>query len=126
MSLRKIFGNDVSSSAFQMIDTELNIVGKWCRITQDSESVFDVWICNHADLYSGLGVRKVRNIISRLNSPAGSPFHELTGEAWGKVRDKEIILQNLPVLGVKKKRRVSDERRKSMALQLKNISRRKS
>lgn len=126
MNLREIFGNDVSSSAFQMIDTELNIVGKWCRITQDSELVFDVWICNHADLNSGLGQRKVRNIISRLNSPAGSPFHELTGEAWGKVRDKEIILENLPVLGIKKKRRVSDEQRKSMALQLKNISRRKS
>jgi hypothetical protein len=126
MTLREIFGNDISSTAFKLIDGESTIVGKWCRLTLDDDGVFDVWICNPDDLYSGLGVRKVRNIISRLNSPAGSPFHELTGEAWGKVRDKEIILQSLHLLGIRKRRRVSDERRKSMALQLKNISRRKS
>lgn len=36
----------------------------------------------------------------------------------GKVRDKEIILQNLPLLGIRKKRRISDEQRKKMAEQL--------
>jgi hypothetical protein len=119
MSLRKIFGNDVSSSAFKSIDGELNIVGKWCRIALEDNGVFDVWICNTADLNSGLVQKKVRNIVSRLNSQARSPFHELNGEAWGKVRGKEIILENLSVLGIKKKRRISDEQRKRIAEQLK-------
>ena len=119
MSLRKIFGNDVSSVAFKVIDGELNIIGKWCRITLEDNGGFDVWICNTADIQKGLGAQKVRNVISRLNSPAGSPFHELTGEAWGEVKDKEIILKNLPLLGIRKKRRVSDEQRKQMSEQLK-------
>lgn len=119
MNLREIFGNDVSSVAFKLINGELNIIGKWCRITLEDNGVFDVWICNTADIQKGLGAQKVRNIISRLNYPAGSPFHELTGEAWGKVRGKEIILQNLPLLGIKKKRRISDQQRKQMAEQLK-------
>lgn len=118
MGLREIFRNDVSSSAFKLIDGELTIVGKWCRLTLDDDGAFDVWICNPDDLYSGLGVRKVRSVISRLNSPAGSPFHELTGEGWGKVRGKELILQNLALLGIKKKRRVSDEQRLALISRL--------
>ena len=119
MNLREIFARDVSSVAFKLIDGELNIIGKWCRITLEDNGVFDVWICNTADIQKGLGVRKVRNIVLSLNSTAGSPFHELNGEAWGKVRGKEIILENLPVLGIKKKRRISDEQRKRIAEQLK-------
>lgn len=118
MNIRHVFGDDVSSVAFKLIDGELNIIGKWCRITLEDNGVFDLWICNTADLQKGLGAQKVRNVISRLNSPVGSTFHELTGEGWGKVRDKEIILQNLPLLGIRRKRRISDEQRKKMAEQL--------
>lgn len=119
MSLRNIFGKDISSSAFKIIDGELNIIGKYCRITLEDNGVFDVFICNHADIKKGLSTVRVRNVISRLNIPVGSHFHELTGEAWGKVQGKEIILENLPLLGIRKKRSVSDEQRKQMAEQLK-------
>jgi hypothetical protein len=44
---------------------------------------------------------------------------ELTGEGYARVRRKEIILENLPLLGIKKKRRISDEQRKRIAEQLK-------
>ena len=119
MNLREIFSYEISSSAFQKIDGQLNIIGKWCRLTQDSASVFDVWICNSNDLYLGLGQRKLRNIISSLNSSTGEPFHELTGEAWGKVRDREVILRNLSLLGIKKKRRISEKQRKILTERLK-------
>lgn len=119
MNLREIFGKDISSSAFKIIDGELNIVGRYCRISLEGDGLFDIWICNHADIQKGLSTVRVRNIISRLNPPVGSPFHELTGEAWGRVQGKEIILQNHPLLGIRKKRRVSDEQRKQMAEQLK-------
>jgi hypothetical protein len=119
MNLREIFGKDVSSSAFKLIDGELTIVGKWCRIALDDDGEIDLWICNTADMLAGLGTLKLRNVISRINYRVGSTLRELNGEAWGKVRGKEIILENLPVLGIKKKRRVSDEQRKQMTEQLK-------
>jgi hypothetical protein len=118
MNLREIFGNNVSSSAFKLIDGELTLIGKWCRIALDDDGKIDLWICNTADMLAGLGVRKVGNIVSRINYRVGSPLRELNGEAWGKVRDKEIILQNLPLLGIKKKRRVSELQRVSLVARL--------
>jgi hypothetical protein len=55
MNLREVFGKNVSSSAFKLIDGELNIIGKWCRITLEDNGVFDVWICNTKDISAGLG-----------------------------------------------------------------------
>ncbi len=119
MNLREVFGKNVSSSAFKLIDGELNIIGKWCRITLEDNGVFDVWICNTKDISAGLGTRAVRNRLLPFQDRTGTKVVELTGEGYARVRRKEIILENLPLLGIKKKRRISDEQRKRIAEQLK-------
>ncbi len=112
------FGGRISKKAIQLIDDEWRIVGKWCYVTQDDEHVWDIWICNPADIAAGLGQRKVRNMLHALKSCVGEPFHELTGEAWGKVRGTQLILNNLAVLGIRKKRTVSEKQRNAMVLRL--------
>lgn len=115
------FNGRISKKAIQLIDDEWRIVGKWCYVTQDNQTTWDIWICNPADLCQGLGQRKVRNILSGLNSCTGEAFHELTGEAWGKVRGTEIILRNLDLLGIRKKRVISEQQRKALAERLKSV-----
>ncbi len=105
------FGERISITAIQNIAGEWMIKGKWCFIAPDDGKgeVWDIWICNSDNLCKGLGQRKVKNILHTLNGTVKTPFRELTGEAWGKVRDKGLILQNLHLLGIRKKRQVSPQ-----------------
>lgn len=124
LNLRRIFGGEVSKSAFRNIDGEWNLVGKFCRIIEDSEktknndAIFDVWICNHADLSKGLGTKKLGNIIRSLKLYCSEPFHELSGESYVKVQGTESIIRNLRSLGIRAKRKLTPEQAESIRKRL--------
>ena len=105
------FDGKISKTAIQCIDDEWQIKGKWCYVAPDDNNgnVWDIWLCNPNDIAVGLSQRRVRSINHALESTGKMEFNELTGEAWGKVRDKEVILENLKLLGIRKKRIVSPE-----------------
>jgi hypothetical protein len=60
MTLRKIFGQDFSRSAFQLIDGELRIIGKFGEIAVNDDGSFDAWIVKPDR--SPIGTRKLNNL----------------------------------------------------------------
>jgi len=121
----KAFGDKISKTAIQCIDDEWRIKGKWCYVTPDDEQgeIWDIWICNPENIAAGLSQRRFKSIIHALESTGKVGFNELTGEAWGKVTDKSLILENLKLLGIRKKRQVSPEQI-SKNLEVLNLARR--
>ena len=108
--LFNVFDQRISEKSIVERNDEFVIQGKFCVIAPIGNNKFDIWICNPDDPYKGLGQRKVRNIAANLfKSPCISEFTELTGEGYGVVAGTEIILQNLNLLGIKKKRQISPE-----------------
>ncbi len=113
------FSQKISKKSIVNRDGEFVIQGKFCVIAYEPPDLWDIWICNPDDLYSGLTQRKVSGIIASLQKSKGwGVFRELTGEADVRVRDKQLILNNLPVLGIKKKQEYSPETLKKMRLRV--------
>lgn len=115
MTLRKIFENEVSSSAFQVIDCETRIVGKFAQISLIGDRLFDIWLVRPS--LQPLSTRKLNSIIKRF--PQEAKFLVLTGEAYTQVRDVNIVIENLSLLGIKRKRKLSPEAREKLITQLK-------
>lgn len=76
-----------SSTAYRLVDDEYIIVGKHCRCAYLGNDQWDVWICNPADLVSGLSQRKVRSIAARIAD----------------------LLRSATLLGIKKRRAANPE-----------------
>jgi hypothetical protein len=114
MSLRTIFKNEVSSGAFHFIDDETRIVGKFAQVTLTDNGLFDIWLVGPG--LNPLSTRKLNSIIKRF--PQEAKFTVLTGEAYTQVRDKQIVLETLSLLGIRKKRKVSSESRVKLIEQL--------
>jgi hypothetical protein len=113
------FDQRISEKSIVERNDEFVIQGKFCVIAPIGNNKFDIWICNPDDPYKGLGQRKVCNIAANLfKSPCKSELTELTGEGWGVVAGTEIILQNLKLLGIKKKRMDSPESFEKMVKRL--------
>jgi hypothetical protein len=98
------FKNEFASSAFRSIDDDSAIVGKYGRIIQLDNGVFDVWFVGPN--LTPLGGRRLATI--RRNLSQEGTFHELTGEGWIQGRGREFVLTCAPLLGIKRKRRVSE------------------
>lgn len=99
----------VSDSSIQKIDDEWRVVGKYCYAVPGTDGIWDLFICNPQRMHDGLGQRKVLHIASRLEKYwRRDGFHELTGEGCTKVQGPSAILENFPVLGINKRRRVSE------------------
>lgn len=103
MTLRQEFQNDFASSAFQSIDGEQNIIGKFGRITQLDDGSYDCWFIG-PDL-SPLTTHRMAAI--RRNAQQEWGLRELTGEAYAQGRGRAFVLQAAALAGVKKKRRVT-------------------
>jgi len=105
----KAFESKISKTAIQHRYNEWVIKGKYCIIAPDDNNgdIWDIWICNPGDITAGLSQRKVKSMVCTLESTGKMEFNELTGEAWDKARDKEIIFGNLKLLGIRKKRKVT-------------------
>lgn len=115
MSLRRIFGSEVSSSSFQVIDGESRIVGKFAQIALMEDGSFDIWLVGPG--LQPLSARKLNSIVKMF--PLGAEFTVLTGEAYTQVQDKDVVLKSLSLLGIRKKRKLSPEVREKLILRLK-------
>ena len=110
INLKETFKDRVSSSAFKMIDGELRIVGKYGQVSTIGDK-FDVWF---------IGTNQL--ITFRLKKlPENGMFHVLNGEAYTQTRDVRLVDLCLPLLGVRKRRRYSDEYRQALAERVRNI-----
>ena len=103
------FDQKISMTAIQNVHGDWLVTGKFCRIGIDEDGQINLWICNHKDIAKGLGTKKLRNILSTLKSLTTAVVHELTGEAWVKLQDKGVILASLSLLGIRKKKVMSQE-----------------
>jgi len=107
----------VSPSAIKKIDDEYEIVGKYCRIIMFDDWQIDLWLCNPANMVKGLSKRKLNSLVSVLEVPVEStfrdkvtkpiPFNVLEGEAWINLDLPDLILNNLKLLGIRKKRELT-------------------
>jgi len=109
-SLREDFKDHVSRSAFQSIDGDLALVGKWGRVIK-MDDIYDCWFIGPN--LTPLSSRRINAIAENL--PVEGGFRKLTGEGWVQVRGKAEVLAMLPLLGIKKKRVLSEESRRTLA-----------
>lgn len=117
MSLRRLFENEVSSSAFQKIDDELKIIGKFAQIALLDDGQLDIWLVRPG--LKPIRARKLSSIIKMF--PQEAKFTVLTGEAYTQVSDKNIVIERLSLLGIRKKRKLSQETKEKLILQLRRI-----
>jgi len=89
-----------------------------CRIFDPETAVIDIWICNPFDMVNCLGQRKVNNMLEALEGRYKLGFHRLNGEAWGKTPSKLVVLENLSLLGIRRKRVISEMQRQANAERL--------
>ena len=113
----------ISPTAIQERDGEYVIVGKFCLIASLGGNRWDVWLCNPKDFSKGLSARKLNILLKNLRQEAG--FTVLNGEAYAKVQGKDLIENNLDLLGIRKLGKITEERRKALVEQLKKLRERK-
>ena len=106
--LYQFFEEKISKSAIQKRDDEWVIVGKWSIVSVWDDGLIDIWLCDAPNLPRGmLGERKLTNIITGLEKTSVKlVFHRLTGEAYTQTMDKELVLLNLNLLGIRKKKQL--------------------
>jgi hypothetical protein len=81
--------------------------------------MIDVWLCNPADMYAGLGQKAVNNRLKVFERYDTDVMVPLDGEAWVKTRDKRLVLDNLKLLGIRKRAERSAKTRQAMMENLK-------
>ena len=118
----------VSPSVIKKIDDEYEIVGKFCRIIMFDDGQIDLWLCNPANMSKGLSKRKLNNLVSALEVPVESTFRAkvtksisfsvLEGEAWINLDLPDLILNNLKLLGIRKKRELTYIQKQSLVERL--------
>lgn len=101
MSLRLDFVDDFSRSAFQLIDGEQRIVGKWGQITQLDDGTYDCWFVGLN--LTPLTAHRLAAIRQKVAQEGG--FRQLTGEASIQGRGRAFVLKMAAVAGIKRKRR---------------------
>lgn len=117
MSLRRLFEHEVSYSAFQKIDDELRIIGKFAQIALLDDGELDIWLVRPG--LKPISARKLSSIIKMF--PQEAKFTILTGEAYTQVSDKNIVIERLSLLGIRRKRKLSQETKEKLILQLRRI-----
>jgi len=73
-----------------------------------SGDTWDLSLCTPDDLGRGLSERKLTGILQTLGVDG---FTRLTGEAYHLAFPKEVLLENLKTLGIRRKRVVSEEQK---------------
>jgi len=96
------FDKKISKTAIREWDDQYCVIGKTCIINLEPNGIIDVWICNPKNMYAGLGQKAVRNRLQAFAGYTTSAVSELDGEAWIKTGDKQLILRNLKLLGIRK------------------------
>lgn len=112
--LYEVFQGKISKTAICFVDTEYRIVGKFCFIAPVGRGEWGLWLCNPKNLAKGLSTRKLAFLLAQL--PQEAAFTKLNGEAYATLQGVDLILNNLNLFGIKKRRRLSEaQRRKAMA-----------
>jgi hypothetical protein len=102
---------------------EWAIVGKFARVTPLDSGKWDVWLANSADPVGGLGTGKRNNIVTGMadrlapdraphdltTAAAWGQWHLLDGEAWSRRFTTDEMLACLSLLGIRRKRVLSEE-----------------
>lgn len=112
MSLKSIFKDHVSSSAFKRIDGELRVIGKFGQISM-IDNVFDIWLVGE----SPLSERKLSALLKK--TPQNVNFRRLDGEAYVQTTDLSIVLKLLPVCRIRRRKKLSEKEQKRLAKQFK-------
>ena len=110
MSLRDTFGKDFARRAFQQVDGETRIIGKWGEIALNDDGSFDIWLVKPDR--TPIGTRKLNNLVSAITSANPSreaDIHVLTGEAWFATNEAALVREVAPQLGIPKRRSYSEE-----------------
>lgn len=107
--LYEFFDKKISMKAIEWVDYEFTIVGKTARVTVDETGEIDLFICNHHDIAAGLSARALTNRLQEVQSPKNRLLTELNGEAYIKTRDKDVVLRNLRLFGIRRKPQYSAE-----------------
>ena len=118
MSLKKLFGDCVSSSAFQVIDGEPRIIGKFVQISLIDDEI-DIWFVRPN--FEPIGERKLSNLIKTI--PHKLPVHRLNGEAWCQLKEPALIRELLLLWGIRKRKVISESEKKRLSNQMKNLKR---
>ncbi len=118
----------VAPSTIKKIDDEYEIVGKFCKVIMFDDGTIDLWLCNPTDMFNGLSKRKLNSLVYALEVPVGSTFNDTTtksisfnvldGEAWINLDLPDLILENLKLLGVRKKRELTPIQKQSLVERL--------
>ena len=118
----------VSPSVIKKIDDEYEIVGKYCRIIMFDDWQIDLWLCNPANMFKGLSKKKLNSLVSALEVPVESTFSDkvtksrsgsvLEGEAWINLDLPDLILNNLKLLGIRKRRKLTSVQKQSLVERL--------
>lgn len=99
----------VAESAIQKKGEEWLIVGKYGVVAHLRGDYWDLWIGNPDDLRKGLSKRKHNAILKKLRKEA--TFTELENEAYATLEGTELIENNLDLIGIKRRRQLSQEDR---------------
>ena len=121
----------VAPSAIKKIGDEYEIVGKFCRVIMFDDGTIDLWLCNPTDMFNGLSKRKLNSLVYALEVPVESTFNDkvtkpisfsvLDGEAWINLALPDLILENLKLLGIRKKRELTLIQKQSLVERLQGI-----
>ena len=109
----------ISPTAIQERDAEYVIFGKFCIVASLGRNEWDLWICNPKDITKGLTTRKIRILLRKLWQEAS--FTELTGETYAQVQGTDLISNNLDLLGIRKKRQLSEDQLQKMTDRLERM-----
>jgi len=95
------FQGKISKTAFNHAQ---QVQGKFSLIEKVDNETWDIYLCNPQDSVNGLHKNKINNIVKALLKTNSSlEFHILHREAWVQTNDANVILENLKILGIRKK-----------------------
>ena len=135
------FDGEVSKTAIRKVGDEWMLVGRYGFVAP-VDDVWDVFVCNPADMTKGLSQRKVGAILVGIynrvfdNVADVSSVSEIYGESWGlRILDGEAYMQALSVeqikkvldlLGIRRSMNLSEDARAKMAQRMRALREGKS
>jgi len=119
----------VSPAAISCDDDGHHIEGKFCDVLIFDDGNIDLFLFNRKNNYEGLSKRKLNRLVTALEMPEEGTFNDKTkksisftvvdGEAWINLDLPDLILNNLKVLGIRKKRELSTKQKQLLVERLK-------
>lgn len=119
----------VSPTAMYDTGDGYEIIGKFCSVYVFENGNIDLMLQNNSGTDEGLSKRKLKSLLSALEVPTKCSFNDQTkkdirftladGQAWVTLNLPDLVLNNLKVLGIRKKRKVSSSQKQTLVRRLK-------